>query len=1196
MPLSPEFVHSRLRKAGEVFRWARAGRFLISGAAISLFFLVSFLLFDAQFHLGAFFRWAGFFLTVAPLVFGFARGLPAWLRPVPELAIARRIETACSGSGNALVNAVQFDRELAQGSLLRAAVFNELKDPFPRVDWTEVFDLALLKKLAISLGMIALVLVLWAVIKPGYFLNSAQRIFLPGSNIAPLTRTKLAELSPGTTGIVHGADVDLVARLGGDIPRTAWVCFRENGSTWQRELMSRRVGEPDFSYRWKDVRQPFDYYVEAGDLRTSPYAISVRPKTAMKRRAALITPPAYSHLRARTVEGFTTLDGILPGSKVGFDFVFNNPVTSITAVDEKNEPVETKKAGEAHWTMSASVTANRTLALAYRDAEGVLNTDSLAITTKQQEAPKVIITEPQEGRQLVGSLASSLTVDFTATDEIGLGKVALYRSTDEKQDAELLQNWEAAAGKKAFSASASVDLSKYAKPNDERVTFCLVAQDQNDVTGPGVTISRPLTVYLRDPNKVQGEAADAAAKLEQNLRALVKVQRENLDATRSALDTASASDGATQDLLKRQIAIGDMGRDLTAAAAGIAPEVRETLRSLAQMEMPSAVLSLRNAAGALPIARAPLLGVAAKFESIILARLEGAPSQAEEDAKKGQIQDLLAGVAELLHKEREILHDTPTATALTAEPLSDRQDKLATDSVKVRKDVEKDSQSSSIGDADFRARLAKIGTMFGELRIYEGMLGAAEDISQKRFPSATGREAKVVDGLARMVSLLNQWQLAKAGEKAEEMKKEAEKMKGQLDKLAVIQSAILEKSKELARKDQFSADDKSSADEIKQSKDLMAKVLEQMLTDAHVFPDMNISNELRDELVKIVEDVKQEDLDAIAKNELKPSEVAVQKEDGILKAIEETKKIPEDMEMWLPNVTTTAKTLQENFDKTEIPNLPNLPLPDQFTDLIGELQKEQQDIHDKVQDAASNQIALAAPNGNQVSDGPIPGYSAQGKSGNQRPQDMEQSGRSSGGREGESNGEMVGKVADDLEGTKVHARRTSDPMQSGNVEDPSGKAADAKATGGGKASGFSQREGMDGDAPVRGSNAPRQLTNDALAVQQALLAAKTSKKAAAASLLYLKSDKLTEVSRMMQDSQTALKEGRMQDYEGLHKKIMTQLSDASGEIASGKVLSLATGDSARAEDKQLLGSSEGDAPPPYKDRVADYYRSLTEGK
>ena len=87
----------------------------------------------------------------------------------------------------------------------------------------------------------------------------------------------------------------------------------------------------------------------------------------------------------------------------------------------------------------------------------------------------------------------------------------------------------------------------------------------------------------------------------------------------------------------------------------------------------------------------------------------------------------------------------------------------------------------------------------------------------------------------------------------------------------------------------------------------------------------------------------------------------------------------------------------------------NLPLPDELTDLIGALQKEQEDLADKVKGAASNQVIKAMQQGGPMLDGMQDGYSAQGKSGNQKPLDIEQSGRSSGGREGESNGEMVGQ-------------------------------------------------------------------------------------------------------------------------------------------------------------------------------------------
>ena len=84
-----------------------------------------------------------------------------------------------------------------------------------------------------------------------------------------------------------------------------------------------------------------------------------------------------------------------------------------------------------------------------------------------------------------------------------------------------------------------------------------------------------------------------------------------------------------------------------------------------------------------------------------------------------------------------------------------------------------------------------------------------------------------------------------------------------------------------------------------------------------------------------------------------------------------------------------------------------------------------------------------------------------------------------------------------------------------------------RATGGGKAGGFSDRNGMDGNAPLRSAKAPSLPANDALAVKQALLAEKTSKQYAQASLLYLRANALADVPRLMEESQAALKDGRI---------------------------------------------------------------------
>ena len=284
----------------------------------------------------------------------------------------------------------------------------------------------------------------------------------------------------------------------------------------------------------------------------------------------------------------------------------------------------------------------------------------------------------------------------------------------------------------------------------------------------------------------------------------------------------------------------------------------------------------------------------------------------------------------------------------------------------------------------------------------------------------------------------------------------------------------------------------------------------------------------------------------------------MQKEQGILDGIEAAQKIAADMEMWLPHKSDTTKWQLENFDKAEMPEIPNLPLADAMEDLVGDLQDKQQDLDNT--DAASNQtFAMNPANGWEVGDGQQSNFGAQGRSGNQAPKHNEQMGRSSGGREGQSDGEMAGDEASNLKGDTPDARRTKDPLQQGQVKDEGG-IGKTRATGGGKAGGFSDRNGMDGDAPVRAVQAPKTEVANANAVKQALLAEKTSKQAAQAKLLYLKNgDGLQQVVRLMERiAATALKDGRIRDAQSLHQRIVGRLRELKSGVTEGEVMSFST--------------------------------------
>ena len=591
-------------------------------------------------------------------------------------------------------------------------------------------------------------------------------------------------------------------------------------------------------------------------------------------------------------------------------------------------------------------------------------------------------------------------------------------------------------------------------------------------------------------------------------------------------------------------------------------------------------------------ARRSPLAKAEALETAILARLKSLPADLRDEAAGAAVRDLIGRVEALFTRQKAIHSRTIKAVKGEGSAIADDQDTLADESRNVCQALADGAHNASLGDAAFRAVLEKAASLMGDTKIYEQMIRSAEQIEAEQFSNASSLSKQVLVDLARVLELLNTSRRSTAGDKADSLKETAADIHEKLEALVEQQRAVVEKSKALAAKDQFSPEDVAVAKELATKKEEIAKLIEQMLTDAHAFPDLRPMNELREELTKIFEDVIQQDTAQAAAGELKPSEIAVQKEESLLSDLEKAAKTAADMEMWLPDKNETTKWLMENFDLSEMPEIPNLPLPDAFTDLVGDLLKEQEGLAEQVQDAASNNaFAINPANGWEVADGPMPGFNAQGKSGKTPPNKNEQTGRSSGGREGMSSGEMVNQRADRLEGSSIDARRTNDPMQKGQVQDD-GPPADAKATGGGKAGGASQRAGMTGEAPLRAVNSPDRILNNALAAEQALLAQQTAKSYATARLFYLRSGAMPEVAKLMDESRDALKSGRLADYEALHRRIVAGLRKL-GEGATTRDVQVLGGPASRfVGEKRLPGGADVAVPAGFQQPVDDYFRSL----
>jgi hypothetical protein len=1173
-----------LDRAGRALRVGRGFTALAIGLVVAGAVLGAWLVADARLKFGPAGRWLGFVAFALTLLASLVVALRVLLRRMDDAALARRLEVATDRDDNALVNAVQLDRSLGENSSWRGILLGELSPRWGGISWRSVYDWRLLRRWVSGLGLLLLLGFALFVIQPDEFRQRMGRVLMPASEIAPLTNTRVLEVSPGDQVVTRGTVLPMRVTLEGETPAEVWLVLSRDDGRVERHATQRQGTEMVWSVdqKWSNSGK---YWFEAGDAESFTRKIEVRLPAKVVARQLTIEPPAYTGLETIQVAEGPPWPAIPQGAEIALHLTFDLGVKEMS-VNQDDVTCASAAKAEA-WKLTGRLLQNRTWNMQWTDVSGLTDQDRVVFDVKVDEAPRVRLIQPTGEDELLLTRDASLRLSFEATDDYGLAQVGLFRGNPEKPDGRVIQTWKPKLP--LLKESVDIPLSRWVGENENEAWFCVAASDGNNVTGPGRTLSRILVVRIVSPEELRRATETRQGEVLGSLDDLLRLQETNLDATR-ALPRDDSGDIAS--LAERQLRIEDSAKQLVAGAPAGSAAWRDVLAALLLQEMPQAVLALRNAVSTKGAERAKALAKAVSLQTAILARLKHLPADLKDETAGEAVRDLIGRVEALFHRQQSLHGRVSKAVKGEGAVMAADQDAIADESRVVRQALADGAMNASLGDAAFRKTLTKASELMLETKIYERMILGAEKIEREAFSEASGISKQVLVDLARVLELLNSSQRSNAGEKAESMKEAAAELQAKLDALVEQQRAVVEKSKELASKDELKPEDVAMAKELAAEKAAIEKLIEQMLIDAHAFPDLRPMNELREELTKIYEDVIQQDTEQAAAGELKPSEIAVQKEEGLLEALENAAKTAADMEMWLPDKNETTKWLMENFDLTEMPEIPNLPLPDSFTDLVGDLLEKQEGLEEQVRDAASNNAFAVNPaNGWEVADGPMPGFNAQGKSGNTPPNKNEQTGRSSGGREGMSSGEMVNQRADNLEGSSIDARRTNDPLQSGQVQDD-GPPADAKATGGGKAGGVSQREGMTGEAPLRPVNTPDQMLNDALAAEQAMLAQQTAKSYATARLFYLQTGPMPEVARLMDESREALKNGRMAEYEALHRRIVTGLREIGAGASTSDVTVFRGTESRFVGEKRLPGGADDSVPPGFQQPVDDYYRSL----
>src|SRR5215813_3917128 len=222
-------------------------------------------------------------------------------RSVSDPQLARLIEEKYELSDR-LVTAVEFADE---GKNASSAIVDRLvKDAGQRsakVDADRVVDIRRSWAYGASAAMCLAVFGLLMYSGPAPL--SAGMSDLLGSLGGASANSMFITVVPGTALVPRGSDFKIKATLKGFDSEGAQLFFRkQDSSTWSALQMEPARNEGEFTYTMFNIQDAGSYYIEAGNIRSPEFVLTVADLPYVKQMDLVLTFPAYTRLQPKKIE------------------------------------------------------------------------------------------------------------------------------------------------------------------------------------------------------------------------------------------------------------------------------------------------------------------------------------------------------------------------------------------------------------------------------------------------------------------------------------------------------------------------------------------------------------------------------------------------------------------------------------------------------------------------------------------------------------------------------------------------------------------------------------------------------------------------------------------------------------------------------------------------------------------------------
>lgn len=637
-----------------------------------------------------------------------------------------------------------------------------------------------------------LVLVVSALVSPQSLLEAGNTIVAPRS-AAAIEREANLHASPGDVTVLSGTDVEVSAVDLGGADKPVVLAYDLAEGFWKSQpTVAREVfvsdGKPiiEHTFTFEDIRNSLSYYFESEGRRSPEYRITVVHKPVISEFDVVVTPPDYTGESPDTLSDSGGNVQVLEGTRVEVAARANNELRGAWVRFDEKEPEPVEHSGTSLGFDFVAL-HDGTYSILLEDNLGHKTDDPLVygVEVYKDNPPVLDVLKPGEDAALPRNMM--VEVGFIASDDYGLSRADIfYRKSGEEKFRRSRIPLEADKGKRDIAKSFIWDVSDLTLFPGDYVEYFVQVQDNNIVTGPGVTKSRVFTIsvptmaelydMVREEDARRSDLLDEAVKEAEDFQKRMETlsrefkKTQELDwSQKKEVDKAIASQQSVQEKLQDIQESLDKTLEELSSNQMTSQEIGEKLEAINELieELDSEALNqymeeLRKAMEKLdPEQVQKALENMTLSAEQLLQSLERTESLLREIQQEQEMEEIVRKTKELLEEQDDLQNRTAEAEEQESDEmgeLSDEQQELSAKADQLQEDME--SLSEKLDDPQLSEQMEQTSEEFSESKTSEQMKQASKNLKQGQKQQAMENQQQVMDNLIALFNKMSAMQMS----------------------------------------------------------------------------------------------------------------------------------------------------------------------------------------------------------------------------------------------------------------------------------------------------------------------------------------------------------------------------------------------------------------------------------------------------